>query len=107
MRVIVYGCGRVGSRLAQNYAGEGHDVVVVDRDEGSFRVLGAEFAGRTVVAAGVDPDTFKKAGIEGADAFVAVTDQDNLNLMAVQMARELFAVRRSIARAFDPVRAQI
>ena len=107
MRLIIYGCGRVGSRLAQNYVDQGHDVVVVDREEGSFRSLGPEFPGKTLVSAGVDPDAFKRAGVQGADAFVAVTDQDNLNLMAVQMARELFGVKRAIARVFDPLRAQV
>jgi len=107
MRVIVFGCGRVGARLALSYADQRHEVVVMDRDEGSFVRLGPDFSGTTFVATGADPETFRRAGVDGAEAFVAVTDQDNLNLMAVQMAHEVFRVKRGIARVFDPVRAQV
>lgn len=105
MKMVVLGCGRVGSTLALLMDQEGHQVSVIDRNRESFRRLPKEFAGNTVLGMGIDEEVLKRAGIQQADAFVAVTSGDNTNIMAAQIARERFQVPRVVARIYDPVRA--
>ncbi len=107
MRLIIVGCGRVGSRLAAQMSAEGHDVVVVDKDEKSFKRLAKEFAGRTVTGVGFDRDVLRQAGIEQADAFAAVTNGDNSNYIAASVARDIFRVPQVVARIYDPQREAI
>jgi trk system potassium uptake protein TrkA len=107
MYVIIVGCGRVGSELAKLLAGEGHNVVIVDKNRVSFERLGGTFNGLTVVGNGYDPGLLKKAGIEKADAFCAVTNGDNTNLVSAQVAKKIFNVPKVIARVYDPQRAHI
>ncbi|MGH3666585.1 MAG: potassium channel family protein [Egibacteraceae bacterium] len=106
MHVIIGGCGRVGAELAGRLSEEGHDVVVIDPEAGAFERLGSAFNGKAVVADITDRKDLLEAGIEQADALVAVTPQDNANLMAVQIAQELFGVPRTVARLFNPEREQ-
>ncbi len=107
MKIIIMGCGRVGSRLANVLDSEGHEVVVVDRNQQSFRRLKEDFGGRTVLGTGIDEDVLLRAGIEGADVFVATTEGDNRNLMSAQIAQKLFNVPMVIARTYDPGRSEI
>jgi len=102
--IIVVGCGRVGSHLAQHLSAEGHNVVVIDKNPRSFRRLGSTFNGLTVEGVGFDEDVLKKAGIEETDALAAVTDLDNTNMMVAEMATKLFDVPRAIARLYNPER---
>ncbi|MEN6431181.1 MAG: TrkA family potassium uptake protein [Coriobacteriales bacterium] len=104
MNIIVVGCGRVGSQLATMLSVEGHNVTVIDRDEGAFRRLGSTFNGVTIRGLGFDEEVLEEAGIREADAFAAVTDLDNTNLMAAEVARRLFGVRHAVARLYNPVR---
>ena len=105
MYVIIAGCGRVGSGMARQLSAEGHDVVVIDEDAGSFRLLGEQFAGQRVVGAALDWDVLVEAGIEGADAFAATTDGDNTNIVCALIASRAFEVPCSVARVYDPLRA--
>lgn len=107
MHVIIVGCGRLGSLLAQILSAEGHDVVVIDRESSAFERLGSGFNGTTLVGTGIDIDILRKAGIETADVLAAVTTDDNTNIMAAQVARELFRVPKVVARIYDPEREQI
>lgn len=107
MYVIIVGCGRVGSELAKLVAGEGHDVVVIDKNHASFERLGGTFNGLTMVGNGFDLALLRQAGIEKADAFCAVTDGDNTNLISAQAAKKIFKVPKVIARVYDPHRAHI
>jgi trk system potassium uptake protein TrkA len=107
MQVIVIGCGKVGSRFAQALSEEGHDVVVVDNDRHLFKKLGPDFNGVTITGVPIDQDTLKQAGIETADALVAVTPDDNVNIMACQVAKEIFKVPRVIARIYNPEREHV
>jgi trk system potassium uptake protein TrkA len=107
MHVIILGCGRVGSTLALMLDCEKHAVSVIDKDGDAFRRLGENFCGRTVAGWGIDADTLLEAGIEGADAFVAVTNGDNTNIMASQIAKTLFGVPHVLARIYDPLRAHV
>ncbi len=105
MRVVIAGCGRVGSDLALGLSELGHDVSVIDHRHGMFKGLGNAFNGTTHEGQAYDIRLLRSAGIEEADAFVAVTDSDNANLMSVQIAKQVFGVRHTIARLDDPARA--
>ncbi len=106
MRIVIAGCGRVGSDLADTLSEEGHDVSVIDADADSFQMLGGTFNGTVHVGRAYDVQVLKEAGIEFADAFVAVTNGDNANAMAVQVARSVFGVHETIARLDDPARIE-
>lgn len=105
MRIVIAGCGRVGSDLALTLSEEGHDVSVIDNRPGVFDRLGSTFNGTTHEGLGYDVRLLRDAGIEFADAFVAATDSDNANAMAVQVAERVFGVPKTIARLDDPARA--
>ncbi|MEW6100952.1 MAG: TrkA family potassium uptake protein [Candidatus Omnitrophota bacterium] len=107
MYVIIVGCGRVGSELAKLLSNEGHDVVVIDRNRSSFDRLGGTFNGLTIVGNGFDLELLKQAGVEKADAFCAVTNGDNTNLIAAQAAKKIFKIPKVFARIYDPQRAHI
>ncbi|HJX38628.1 MAG TPA: TrkA family potassium uptake protein [Anaerolineae bacterium] len=107
MRIVILGCGRVGSQLARLLLIDGHQVTVVDKDSASFGRLGSDFAGEVVLGTGIDEDVLLRAGIEEADAVVAVTSGDNTNVMAAQVAKEIFGVPKVICRVDDPLREEI
>lgn len=107
MHIIIVGCGRVGSELANLLSQEGHDVVVIDKNAASFDRLGRVFNGLTLLGNGFDLNLLKQAGIEKADAFCVVTNGDNTNLVSAQVAKKIFKVPKVIARIYDPQRANI
>ena len=107
MKVVIMGCGRVGARLAGLLDAEGHLVTILDTDTYSFRRLPPDFGGTALVGNGIDEESLKKAGIEEADAFVAVTQGDNRNVMAAQIARHIFNVPKVICRIYDPIRREL
>jgi trk system potassium uptake protein TrkA len=107
VHVVIMGCGRVGSMVAIELDGKGHEVVIVDQDPDSFRRLGPDFSGTTVTGVGFDWDTLREAGVEKTDAFVAVSSGDNSNIVSARVARENFGVGTVIARIYDPRRAEI
>lgn len=104
MKVVVMGCGRVGARVSSILDHNGHDVTVIDTNAIAFRRLSPDFGGDTVLGTGIDEDVLKSAGIEQADAFIAVTNGDNRNIMAGQVAQTMFSVDNVIVRIYDPVR---
>jgi trk system potassium uptake protein TrkA len=107
VHVVIMGCGRLGSTLAQNLEGRGHSVAVIDQNSDAFRRLGADFGGITVNGIGFDRDVLRAAGIERADAFAAVSSGDNSNIISARLARETFGVSRVVARIYDARRAQV
>lgn len=107
VHIVIMGCGRVGSALAQTLEQQGHTVAVVDQDPTAFRRLGAGFGGRRVTGVGFDQDTLREAGIEDAGAFAAVSSGDNSNIIAARVARETFGVENVAARIYDPKRAEV
>ncbi len=107
MKVVIMGCGRVGAALATMLDGEGHDVTVLDIRPDAFRRLPAEFNGHRHVGNGIDPDVQSRVGVGEADAFVAVTQGDNRNVMATQIAKHIFHVKRTLCRIYDPIREEI
>ena len=104
MKVVIMGCGRVGARVAILLDHGGHRVSVIDVDSKAFRRLPPDFRGDTVIGTGIDEDILRQAGVEEADAFVAVTNGDNRNIMASQVARHVFGVQEVVCRIYDPVR---
>ena len=107
MNVVIMGCGRVGAQLASLLDADGHKVTVVDVDAHSFRRLPPSFGGTALVGNGTDEDMLRKAGVGEADAFVAVTQGDNRNVMAAQIARNIFNVPKVVCRVYDPLRKDI
>ena len=101
------GCGRVGSGLAKELESAGHSVSVIDQNREAFRRLGSSFVGSTIAGVGFDRDVLIEAGIERADAFAAVSNGDNSNILAARVARETFGVQNVVARIYDPERAEI
>ena len=107
MHVIIAGCGRVGSGLASGLDDDGHSISVIDRNPRAFRQLGPRFGGRAIEGIVFDRDTLLQAGIEEADALVAVTSGDNSNIVAARTARRAYGVRNCVARIYDSERAAI
>jgi len=107
MKVIIMGCGRVGAQLAILLCADGHTVTVLDRDANSFRRLPSDFGGTALLGNGLDEEVLKRAGIEEADAFVTVTQGDNRNVMAAQIAKHIFNVPRVLCRIYDPLRREL
>jgi trk system potassium uptake protein TrkA len=107
MKVIIMGCGRVGAELAAQLDQEGHQVTVLDINPDAFRRLPPDFKGRRVVGNGIDQDVLRRIGVAEADVFIAVTQGDNRNVMAAQIAKHIFNVPRAICRIYDPVREEI
>ena len=107
MKVVIMGCGRLGAQLAGLLDADGHAVTVVDNDAHSFRRLPVDFGGAALLGNGIDEEVLKKAGIEEADAFVAVTQGDNRNVMAAQIAKHIFNVPKVTCRIYDPLRCDL
>ncbi len=107
MKVVIMGCGRVGAQLAALLDSEGHKVAILDTDDYSFQRLPSTFSGTALLGNGTDEDILKRAGIEEADVFVAVTQGDNRNVMAAQIAKHMFNVPKVICRIYDPLRREL
>ena len=107
MRIIIIGCGRVGSGLAQALGLRSHMVTVVDKDAAAFQRLGPTFKGKTVLGIGFDRDVLIKAGIERADGLAAVTASDEANVVSARIASQVFHVPKVVARLYDPRKAEI
>lgn len=104
MKAVIMGCGRVGARVASLLDHTGNDVTVIDIDSRAFQRLPATFDGDTIIGTGIDEDVLRRAGIQDADAFIAVSNGDNRNIMAAQVARLVFNVPEVVCRIYDPVR---
>lgn len=107
MNVVIVGCGRVGAYLATALDHRGDFVTVVDSNPSAFSRLETAFGGLAIRGTGIDEDVLRMARIDAADAFLAVTDWDNTNLMAAQVAKAVFGIKFVAARVYDPVRAEI
>lgn len=107
MKVIIIGCGKLGSGLALNLSKKKHKVTVIDTDKEVFSRLGKDFHGETVVGIGFDRDVLEKAGIGMADATIACTKSDEANALIGRIARNIYRVPRVISRLYDPRKAEI
>ncbi len=106
MKVVIVGCGRVGAVLAQAFDAAGHEVIILDVQTRAFDRLPSTFRGNAIRGNGTDEDVLRRAGAEGADLFISLTEGDNRNIMAAQLALEALGVGKVIAKINDPVRAE-
>ena len=106
MKIVILGCGRVGSTLATMLDQSGHEVSIIDYSSEAFQRLSPDFRGETIPGNGVDEEVLIRAGIKEADAFAAVTNGDNRNIMASQIAKEIFNVKKVMCRIYDPIREE-
>jgi trk/ktr system potassium uptake protein len=107
MKLVIVGCSRVGAMAAIALSKAGHQVTVIDMNRRSFDRLGPDFSGEMVLGNGIDEDVLRQAGIESADGFASLTNGDNRNIMAAQIAREIFNVPRVVTRIYDPMREDV
>ena len=105
MKIVIVGCGRVGAALAESFDALGNEVIIIDITTRAFDRLSDEFRGSAIRGDGTDEDVLRRAGAEGADAFLAFTEGDNRNVMAAQVAAENLSAKKVIAKINDPVRA--
>lgn len=107
MKVIIVGCGKLGSGLALNLAKKGHNITVIDTNPDAFELLGKDFKGKTIVGIGFDRDILEKAQIRLADAIIACSKSDDSNALIGRISRNIYKVPRVISRLYDPRRAEI
>ncbi len=105
MRTIIVGCGRVGAGLADSLSRAGHEVTVIDISSLAFNRLNGDFPGQAIRGDGTDEDVLRRLGAENADYFFALTEGDNRNALAAQLARDSLHIPHVIAKINDPVRA--
>ncbi|MGM9641837.1 MAG: potassium channel family protein [Eubacteriales bacterium] len=101
---VIIGCGRLGANLANTLSEEGENVLILDKEKSSFRKLSSSFGGLAVEGDGTELDTLKAADVQRANTVIAVTNNDNINIMIAQIAKECFSVKKVISRLFDPER---
>jgi trk system potassium uptake protein TrkA len=106
VKIVIVGCGRVGASAAEAYDMAGHEVVVIDSATAAFDRLPTSFGGIALRGDGTDEDVLRRAGAEGADIFLAMTEGDNRNVMAAQLAIEALGIEKVIAKINDPLRAK-
>jgi trk/ktr system potassium uptake protein len=106
VKIVIVGCGRVGSVLADSFDRAGHEVIIIDTSTQAFDRLPGSFRGTAVRGDGTDEDTLRRAGAEGADLFMAMTEGDNRNVMTSQLATEELGAKQVIAKINDPLRAR-
>lgn len=106
VKIVILGCGRVGSTLATMLDRAGHTVSIIDYSSEAFQRLTPDFGGETISGNGVDEEVLIRAGIKEADAFAAVTNGDNRNIMASQIVKEIFKIKKVMCRIYDPIREE-
>ena len=106
MKTVIVGCGRVGSVLATSFDKAGHEVIILDLVSRAFDRLPSTFKGTALRGDGTDEDILRRAGASDADIFMAMTEGDNRNVMAAQLAQEALGAKRVVAKINDPVRAE-
>lgn len=107
MKIIILGCGRVGATLATMMDRAGYSVTVIDYSTEAFQRLDSSFSGETLMGDGIDEEVLRRAGIDQAGVFVAVTNGDNRNIMASQIAKDIFNVPGVMCRIYDPIRTEV
>jgi trk system potassium uptake protein len=105
--IVIVGCGRLGSSLANQLSRQGHSIVVIDLHETAFAKLSSEFSGYKMIGDASEHHVLREAGLHKADCVFATTTEDNTNLMVAQVAKEVFSVTNVVARVYDPVRKSV
>jgi trk system potassium uptake protein TrkA len=105
--VVVLGCGRLGSHIATELSKARNNVIVVDRSKDAFDLLSSDFSGFQIIGDATEQEVLRNAKVDKADVVAAVTNNDNANLMVAQVAKEIFGVKRVLARVSDPLKGEI
>jgi trk system potassium uptake protein TrkA len=105
VKIVIVGCGRVGAVLAETLDHDGHEVIILDLATRAFDRLPDDFKGAAIRGDGTDEGTLRRAGATGADVLLALTEGDNRNVMAAQVAIESLGIKKAMAKVNDPVRA--
>jgi trk system potassium uptake protein TrkA len=107
MQIIIIGCGRQGSALAQLLCQRGHTVTIVDSDMEAFERLRLTPPIQSIVGIGFDREVLIQAGIERADGLAALTTSDEANVVIARIAKQIFRVPQVVARVYEPRKAEI
>lgn len=107
MKVIIVGCGKLGSGLAQALTKKGHTVTVIDNKPESFELLGKDFSGKIMVGVGFDRDVLEKAQIRTSDAIIACSKSDEANALIGRISQTVYKVPHVISRLYDPRKAEL
>ena len=107
MRVIIVGCGKLGSGLAKALTRKGNQVTIIDKDPNAFELLDKDFQGTKIVGVGFDRDILEQANIRRADAIISCSKSDEANALIGKLARDIYHVPRVISRLYDPRREEI
>lgn len=99
--VVIVGCGRLGSHIANTLSKEGHSVVVVDLRQKSFQELSGDFSGFSIPGDATEFDTLRQAKLDKADVLIAATESDSVNMLVAQVAAKIFKTGKVLARVFD------
>jgi trk system potassium uptake protein TrkA len=105
VKIVIVGCGRVGASAAELWDAAGHEVLVLDIETRAFQRLPSKFGGTAIRGDGTDEDVLRRAGAEGADVLISLTEGDNRNVMSAQLAAEALGIQRVVAKINDPLRA--
>ena len=106
MRVIIVGSGRVGAGIASQLAEEGHEVVILDIRTEAFRRLAPGFSGQALRGDGTDTSVLERAGVNDCEWFFALTNGDNRNILAAQLAKQTYGIPHVLCKINDPVRSK-
>jgi trk system potassium uptake protein TrkA len=107
MLIIIVGCGQMGATIANSLSLKGEDIIVIDKDDRSFRSLSPDFSGFQIVGDALEIELLKKSKIDHADMLLVLTRDDNVNLAISQIGKRIFRVPNAIARVSDPVRGSL
>jgi trk system potassium uptake protein len=107
MNIIIIGCGRLGSTLANELSDAGHNISIIDRDNDRLNILGSGYNGLKIKGIEYDNDILKEAGITSADVLLAVSQDENVNITVSLIAKKIYKVPRIIARILNPSREYI
>lgn len=107
MKIVIFGCGRMGSGIATTLIHSGHQITVVDNDPQSFDRLGAGFSGQIIRGDALEEESFIRSGVGRVDGFAAVTGSDMVNTVVARVARQIYRVPKVVARIHDPLHAEV
>jgi trk system potassium uptake protein len=105
--VIIVGCGELGSQIVSTLLRQRKSIVIIDKDEDAFKRLPDQFSGFSIEGNGIEQDILLEAEIHRAHMLVAVTGDDNVNIMIAQIARVIYNVPVVVARLDEPSRARL